>query len=433
MERTLHRLGVCLFVVALVTAGCQAPVADASSDGTPLPNESGNETDRRPVPNITVVNGSLELDPGEVFARVQAISGTNVTAPSAVRVFDTSAGFYNSTPRGLEPNLPQFWRVAGLETEPVNGSTLELQKNGYVTATGEVTLFLGPNTTLADERLLLVHEFTHYIQTQSGQLTTLNNALDPTITQSVYVRRAIMEGTAVFTTDTYVDEYAPGQKLNSPWYDEIQSSYPDGHVGQFQNSRYIHGHDYVESRLNSSANISTVYENPPRTSEQVLHGLAPDEEPPTPMVVETTTEDGWLDSGTDQMGEAFLRYALASDVGQERAARAATGWGNDRLHIFRPIDGDETGYIWILDWDDPANASEFEQTFQTALDARGNETEGVWSLADVDTSATITRVDAETTAVVFGPETFVTGTSVTETTVTEVGNAVTINAGSNRE
>ncbi len=424
MGRNLHRLGVCLFAVVLVTAGCQAPVADAGSGGTTTPatTPAGNEKIPGTVPNITVQNGSLELNPGEVFARLQSVSETNVTAPAAVRVFETSSAFYNSTPGGLGASaLPQFWQVAGLETESVNSSALEIQKNGYVTGTGAVTIYLNPNTTLAEERLLLAHEFTHYVQIQEKQQTKLNGVLDGRTTQSAYVRRALIEGAAVFTTDTYVREYAPGDQLNSPWYDEIQASYPTGHVGQLQNGRYVHGHGYVERRVDSPTELTTVYENPPRTSEQLLHGLAPDDEPPTDLTVDSTTGDEWVASGTDRMGEAFVRYALASDVGTERATGAARGWGNDSLHVFRPVDGENASYVWVLDWDNEANATEFEQTLRSALDARGNATDGIWSLSDSYAAATIAEVDDGTTAVVFGPESFVTTTDVTET-----GSSVTI-------
>ncbi|MEF8785529.1 MAG: hypothetical protein V5A45_06310 [Haloarculaceae archaeon] len=416
MRGYLQRFGLCLLVVTLVTAGCQAPVGDAGRNTTTAPATPLDETEPAagPAPNITVLNGSLGLDPGEVFARVQRVSGTNVTAPAAVRVFDTSEEFYNSTPTGLGPNaLPQFWRVAGLETESVNSSALEIQKNGYVTGTGAVTIYLNPNTTVADERLLLAHEFTHYVQIQENQQTELNGALGGRTTQSAYVRRALIEGAAVFTTDSYVREYAPGEQLNSPWYDEIQTSYPAGHVGQFQNGRYVHGHDYVAERVDSPTELGDVYENPPRTGEQLLHHLAPGDEQPTDLTVDSTTGDDWVASGTDRMGEPFVRYALASDVGTERAVRAATGWGNDSLHVFRPVDGGNASYVWVLDWDDQANASEFEQTLRSALDARGNATDEVWSLSDSDAAATITEVDEETTAIAFGSETFVTTTTIT--------------------
>ncbi|WP_302081010.1 hypothetical protein [Salinibaculum rarum] len=429
MERTLQRLAVGLLVVATMTAGCQAPAADAGNDGlespAPSENETGDRLNSESAPNVTVLNGSLELDPGKVFARVQRVSDTNVTAPAAVRVFGTSEEFYSSTPGGLGPNtLPRFWHVAGLETESVNGSALEFRKNGYVTGTGAVTIYLGENATVADERLVLAHEFTHYVQLQTGRQTDLNGAVGGRTTDSAYVSRAIVEGGAVLTTDAYVREYAPGEQLNSPWYDEIQATYPAGHVGQFQNGRYVHGHDYAATRLDSPTALPEVYENPPQTSEQLLHGLTPNEEPPTDLAVDTTTGDDWVASGTDRMGEAFVRYALASDVGTERATRAAAGWGNDSLHIFRPVDGGTASYVWVLDWDDPANASEFEQTLRSALDARGDSEGGVWSLSDADAAVTVAEVDGATTAVVFGSESFVAGTTVTGTTDT-----VTIEAG----
>mgnify|MGYP006276651489 FL=1 len=406
------RLGICLLALALVTAGCQAPMADGSTATAATPAE-GDGTERLSAPNITVLNGSLELDPGGVFARVQAVSGTDVPAPRAVRVYNTSGAFYNSTPGGGSgPGIPEFWRVAGLDTAAVNSSALEISKNGYVTGRGDVVVYLGPDSTLADERLLLAHEFTHYVQIQRNQQASLNEALGGTTTQAAYLTRSIIEGGAVYTTDSYVREYAPNGTLNSPWYGEIQASYPAGHVARFQNARYIDGHEYVSAQVDTPENLSTVYENPPRTTEQLLHGIDPGAEPPTALAVESATGDGWLASGTDTMGEAFVRYALAADVGQDRAERAAAGWGNDSVRIFRPLDGGRAGYVWLLGWDDAANATEFERTLRDAFAARGNDTGSRWALTDVNASAAVNEVGPETTAVVFGPESFLGATTV---------------------
>ena len=411
-----RRLGVCLFVLALVTAGCQAPLADAGN-GTTSPAATpaaADGTERLSAPNITVLNGSLELDPGRVFARVQAVSGTNVTAPRAIRVYNDADAFYNTTPGGSnQPTVPEFWRIAGLSTVEVNSSALEIRKNGYVTGAGTVTVFLGPNATLADERLLLAHEFTHYVQTQNNLRGTLNEHLDGRTTQAAYLTRSVIEGAAVYTSDSYVMAYAPGEKLNSPWYSEIQAVYPPGHAARFQNGRYIDGFEYVNGTVASATNLSTVYENSPRTAEQLLHGLQPGEEPPTALSVRSSTGDDWLASGTDTMGEAFVRHALASDVGQSRADSAAAGWGNDSLHIFRPLGGGDTGYVWVVDWDDPENATEFERAVRDAFDARGTESGGVWSLSDVNASASVTELRPGTTALVLGPGEFVGETSVT--------------------
>jgi hypothetical protein len=51
----------------------------------------------------------------------------------------------------------------------------------------------------------------------------------------------------------------------------------------------------------------------------------------------------------------------------------------------------------------------------TALDARGTESGGVWLLPDVNTSASLTELGPETTAVAFGSEAFITATSTEKT------------------
>lgn len=307
--------------------------------------------------------------------------------------------------------------MAGLETEPVNRSTLEAQKNGYVTRSGEVGIYLSPNASRADEEMVLAHEFTHFVQAQNERSRDILGRVSGDTTEDGFLVRAIKEGAAVYATDSYMRQYVEGDALNSSWYDEIQASYPEGHVGRLANSWYIHGHEYVAARLDSPDALPTVYENPPRTTEQLLHGLDPATEPSTSLEVRASTGDGWFASGTDRMGEVFVRYALEGAVGADRARRAAAGWGNDSLHIYRSADR-KAGYVWILDRDDRKNASDFESALTTALDARGDRSGDRWRLPDVNATATTVDVAPETTAFVVGPESFVAATTVAGSTET---------------
>jgi hypothetical protein len=170
--------------------------------------------------------------------------------------------------------------------------------------------------------------------------------------------------------------------------------------------------------------MGELWSDPPRTSEELIHGLEPDSEPPTPLRVSTPAGDRWQAVGTDRMGEAFVRYALESDLGPERARNAAAGWGNDTLRIYRPVAGGDPSFVWVLGWDDRANATEFREAFADALDARGNRTDGTWDLGDADASARLLAPTATTAAFVAGNESFVESTDVSG-----AGTRLTIRAG----
>jgi hypothetical protein len=419
MTGLARQVGIAMLVLALVTAGCQAPTAEnptvdgsatpsGGPDGEPPANDSKAPTTNMttPPPDIAVQNGSLRVDPGVVFQRVQALRGTDVAPPARVRVFETSTQLSNRT-GGTSAEVPRFYRLAGLDAGPVDSSDLEVVKNGYVAASGEVGIYVGENATVTDERMLLAHEFTHYVQTQNDRRGDLGRAIGITTTESNLLRRAVVEGGAIVTADAYLRAHDESDRLNSEWYPEIQAAYPAGHVGRLLNGRYVHGHAYLAQRVDSPAGLPAVYENPPQTTEQLLHGVAPEAEPPTPLSVDAQSGEEWLPAGTDQFGELFLRYALEGGIGPDRAARAAEGWGNDTLVYYRSTERSATGYVWVLDWDDTENNSEFRAAMNDALDARGTRTDGAWALTDASGSARIVDIDEETTAVVFGPAKFV--------------------------
>lgn len=412
-------------VVALgvVLAGCGAPVAQSAS-GTATPDagaptvQQGTPTTDSGTPTndtadsrreITVTNGSLSIDPTVVFDRVQELRGTDVDGPRVVEVYNSAEGFENqSGDIGADLNR-RLYELAGMTTQSVNTTAaVTRQKNGYVTGLGSIVLYIGENASRVDELLLAAHEFTHYLQLQTGRQGDLAGSLDgATLTDERYVLRAVIEGGAVVTANAYLERYADTTATNSEMYASLQSALPKGHVASYENGKYVNGDDYMDDRSDTPADLAAVYDNPPRTSEQLLHGLAPGTEPPTPLAVDVETGDGWVTSGHDRMGEAFVRTALEATVGTREAVAAATGWGNDSVRFLRPTDGGETAYVWVLRWDDTTNRSEFQSAYETALDRRGTETAGIWTLSDDGTAATLLAPTERSSVVVFGPHTLV--------------------------
>lgn len=406
-DRSRAALATLALAAVLVVAGCGAPVADDPARGR--------------VPNVAVTNGTLSLDPGEVYAQIQTLQGTAVDPPTRVRAYNTLEGFQNqSADLGLAQSTT-FRELAGMGTGPVNVSAIDQRaKNGYVTGLGAVVVYLGPNATAVDEHLLLAHELTHYLQAQTGRQQQAFGQVGFGTTDATFVVRALAEGGATFTTDAYLAAYVDTDTRNAAWYDRIAAQLPPGHVGRYGNGAYVHGHDYVAGRIDDPSRLASVWANPPRTGEQLLHGLEPGSEPPTPLPVATPAGDRWQAVGDDRLGEPFVRYALESELGADRAAAAAAGWGNDTLRIYRPVEGGDPSFVWVLGWDDPGNATEFQRAFRDALDARGDRAGGVWNLTDVDAHARLVDPTETTTAFVVGNESFVdsAGVSGSDTTIT---------------
>ncbi|WP_232702770.1 hypothetical protein [Halobacterium wangiae] len=91
-------------------------------------------------------------------------------------------------------------------------------------------------------------------------------------------------------------------------------------------------------------------------------------------------------------GEAQLRFVLEYGLSRDRAAETAAGWGEDRSIHFQSID--EDAFAWVVRWDAPSEADEFETAFA--------EFE-----ANVSEPLALQRVGDETTVVFSGYEGFV--------------------------
>jgi len=99
---------------------------------------------------------------------------------------------------------------------------------------------------------------------------------------------------------------------------------------------------------------------------------------------------------------------------QERADRAAAGWGDDRLSVYRASGQQSASYAWTFAWDDAAEAAEFERALRAYLDARGERREGRWVIGD-GLTARVLAPSERSTALLLGNESFVAGTDASVT------------------
>lgn len=401
------RRAVAAVVLAVVLAGCTAPSAPTDGPET----DPGNESD-----GIRVLTadgqpaspGRLPVDPDLTFRRVQDILDSNVSPPGSIEVLRPSA-----LGGGSGGSVPRFWTMVGVDSAPLraaNGSST-LAINGFTSPLGGVTLVYGNGTQPASVEFVLAHEYVHFVQFSEKRLTALNERLNTRTTDETYVVRSVIEGQAVFATEAYIRRHVAANVSNAALYREVRRRTRPGSVQRYRNSPYVVGEAYVASRIEDPDRIDRVYRDPPTTSEQVIHRLPPGAEPPRNLSVTIAESGAWEPSGYDRMGEAFLRVALRNGLPEARADRAAAGWGNDELRTVRPRNGSgNTSYVWILRWDDAANASEFESAFADYLDARGYRTGGRWTVEGA--AFDLRSVDSTTTAVLAGDRRLVENASV---------------------
>ncbi|MFB6202072.1 MAG: hypothetical protein ABEI98_08680 [Halorhabdus sp.] len=358
---------------------------------------------------ISVEGGTLSVDVDRIFADVRAVMDADVTPPERITVIENESEFDGLL--GTGGSVPRWYDLLGLKPgDGLNGTPYERMENGATFNAGFIYVLPSPDGNRSSTEWVIAHEFGHYINLRLDRVSTLRSHLGRQ-TDHRYVLRAIREGATVLTTDTYLTRYGNRSRLTAPLYDRLLAAVAPGEIARYGLSQYVFGYDYVANRVDDPVALDRIFKNPPTTSEQVIHGYLPGAEPPARLTVTVAESERWRLGGTDRLGEAFVRYALENGVPPERAAAAAAGWGNDRLHYLRPAGGGNSSYAWVFRWDDTTNATEFERTLHAYLDERGNRREGRWTVANV--TAGIRSPTKQTTVLLMGTQRVVAKTAIT--------------------
>ena len=142
--------------------------------------------------------------------------------------------------------------------------------------------------------------------------------------------------------------------------------------------QYFGGFLFVQTEMRRRGEgwtrLDEIFRDPPQTTEQVLH---PEKyrakEGPKP--VREIAPDGWRETGRNRLGElgtAIVIEAWRPALGWRYAARAAQGWGGDRIVTYER-DG-RRAMIWRTVWDDDGAAYRFAHAMRIAA-LRGDRIE----------------------------------------------------------
>jgi hypothetical protein len=436
------RLAAGLLAVLVVMAGCAAPLptagggtdtpaATASSDSTatgptatptptesptppatPTPTESSTPTATptprppsptpRPAGKVAVSGHRLGVDEESVYRSMLDMHGRDYESAPAVDL--------RVKERPAPSRTDQVWDVTEfMELWGYNASQLGETSIAGLAIGDRVFLYLESVPTEADRESVLAHEFTHVLQHDTGAFQQVSAGIREGNGSFRRVYLGVVEGSATYAQDRYVERHLNGTPDRGTWR---EFSANRSRFGTYVLAPYYFGPRYVDDRVDAVADLSDVYEEPPRTTEQVLHGYAPDEEPARPLVVhaEAGTETDWFHDARRVRGELFVRLALEGELDHDRAAAAAEGWGADRVLTFGEAGTAERAHAWVLKWDDPDEAEEFAAAMSEYLDARGERADGVW--IDDEARFDLRRVGDETVVVLAGPDRFVENTTV---------------------
>ncbi|WP_097009124.1 hypothetical protein [Natronoarchaeum philippinense] len=419
---TDRRLLAVVAVLSLVLAGCSAPAAPvgqsdvagtASSDadvsaGSDAQDESadsdasgsdGSDSDAsgsdaaESDPDPDTAERSLSFDPDPVWERVTTLMASDAEQPPlTVGVPGATAG------QAFAPDRSTFKQA--LNASAAASASDASGPRGVTTPFG-VYVEPGGGPPVVVEQVL-AHEYAHAVQYADSMfapwLTEPVRSTDQQMTQT-----ALIEGGATYVGDVYTERYLSDVPLQS---EQMRRSYERAAAGdRFFVAPYYFGAEYVDRRLDSPADLQSVYDNPAYNTAELLHGEGAGEQLPMSIAVDTSDGD-WTATSRDKKGELYTRIALRATLDGDAAATAAAGWGNDSAISFDHDGGDPDAFVWALRWDTATDADEFVAAFERSLDRRTDD----W--------ADRTRVEYlsdRTVTVVMGPDAFREGTTITGT------------------
>lgn len=349
------------------TPGATVTPAENGSDGTPGsllgPDEVAGS-------RIEVRGGSLPVNATLVYERTAALLETESEGPRQIQLVTVPSG---------TADPPEFYRMFGLTRTSGNGTVA-----AFVSEPSTVYV----NERIADDPVLvehvLAHEYVHVVQFRERVVDTLGLVFGGGIDQST-AERAVVEGSATYVQDRYWQRY---QREGVRPSVAITADHRNATgLSRFGFAPYRFGYAYVNASVDSPARLNRVYRSMPRTTEAVLHPGRGDALVPLDVHIEDGPGE-WnrtVAPPPTRVGELFLRSVLANELGEERAARAADGWGNDTRVSFADREG-QRGHAWVLRWDDAGNATEFAAAFRAWADARALATgtdrwQGEWAYA----------------------------------------------------
>lgn len=249
----------------------------------------------------------------------------------------------------------------------------------------------GVQSDLAEARIVLLHELVHALQDQHLQLSEHIHEERDTDASNAF--HALVEGDATLAMIGYAleREQVPLHRLTGnpaqvrSFSDVVRRSPLAGSeleqapaiVRVPLLSSYVDGLAFCASLHGSGsfAAVDRAYEEPPTSTEQVLHPerFAQLDEPTSielPQVPELD-DVGYEVVREDTLGELEMGVYFGQSGAPEEAKRAADGWDGDRIRVYGLKDH-PTAVVWLSVWDSARDAEQAEAAAKRVLINNGN-------------------------------------------------------------
>lgn len=339
---------------------------------------------------------AASVDPAVVYQRIEdqviALRGLEPTAdvdpqlmtPDDLKVAAAESFHEDNPPELVEAN-ERFLKAFDLLDEDASLADLYIELLGsqvagfYSPDDKELYVISKTGRLGAIEKSTYSHEFTHALQDQTFGIAEMG--LDEVgESDRSLARLALIEGDATLLMSLWqLENLNPlelagliGQALD-PAQTEVLNRMPVA-LRESLYFPYTAGLNFTQALFADGgwAAIDAAYDDPPASTEQILHpeAYAAGEAPipvDLPDDLATRLGSGWTSSLEDGMGEFQVRLWLRERGQAEAAPEAAAGWGGDRFAV---LDG--PGEAWAvvgrLAWDSPSDADQFVAAADAAID-----------------------------------------------------------------
>lgn len=276
----------------------------------------------------------------------------------------------------------------GFDLPGYYASYLESRVGGYYDWTAK-TLFLAKDLRSGQETTLLAHELVHALQDQHYDLARFFAGAGAD-SEAYLARSALVEGDALAIEIEYglrdrglrVEMLGDLSGLATRRIGALRASISGLTTAplfllEASYFPYSHGLGFVQAvrRAHPGSGLDRIYQDPPRSSEQILHPARylESRDDPTPVRLPDlgTVLSPYREVWSDVAGELGVRAVLAAYLPGEVAAAAAGGWDGDAYTAFTR-DG-RIAVVWSTLWDSPCDADEFFSAYARAIPLRRSD------------------------------------------------------------
>jgi len=398
--RTKHRLLWITLAATLTLNGCQSSASTTTvpaspTTALPTPTKAASSPTPKPTPEVTDDSACPPLDAdllfqmAEIESQVTQLRGIlpsesvsrSLLTPDELRehVIYEFLGDYTQEDAlqdarllsllGLiEPGIDLWQLYADMFAEQIAGF--------YDTETDEMIVICGSGFG-GVERLTYAHEYTHALQDQAYDIRDglqYNNDACDSDSERCFAIQALIEGDATLLQEQWLRTFAGDEDRSDmlEFFADFNMPVFDGAPTYIQSELtfpYFWGLHFIRTLYLDGgwAAIDTAYQNPPLSSEQILHPERYPKDPPVALVSPSASDalnSGWEKTVHDALGEWATRMVLYEHLPIDQASLAAEGWGGDLLFYFYNEEDGVDALVLITQWDTIRDTHEFSAAFR---------------------------------------------------------------------